>query len=597
MPSAPDLPELEVHAAQVANVHGQIPLAVAVTVVNAVLLALVLDGGATDATEIAWLGATLAICAIRLIVWWAQRRDPKAAERPGRWGAWSAATTILAGLAWGLGAVLLWPASETAQLFWVFVVGGMCTGAAALHYAHLPTAFGFLLPASLPIAAHFAFEGTGRGLGAAAMILVFLLALLLVASRSHAQFRALALARRDLRRQQTELADARDRLHQEVEEHRATAASLHQAQKLEALGQLTGGIAHDFNNLLMAVLGSLALLRKRLPAEDARALRLLDNAVQGANRGAALTQRLLAFARRQTLRPEVVALPALLDGMTELLQRSIGPGHRLRLDVSAELPPVSVDPGQLELTVLNLALNARDAMPGGGEIRISTRREEVTSAVHGLAPGGYVVLGIADEGEGMDDATLARAAEPFFTTKGPGKGTGLGLSMAYGLAAQSGGRLVLNSRRGAGTTAEVWLPQAAGSPAAADPAEAAVPRPSRRLRVLLVDDDPLVLASTAGMLEEIGHAVVPAEGGEQALAWLRDDPAIDVVVTDFGMPGMTGLDLAEAARAMRPVLPLVLTTGYGDTPEPAPGGVTVLRKPFGQEVLGAAIEESLAAAG
>jgi CheY-like chemotaxis protein len=169
--------------------------------------------------------------------------------------------------------------------------------------------------------------------------------------------------------------------------------------------------------------------------------------------------------------------------------------------------------------------------------------------------------------------------------------------MAYGLAAQSGGRLVLNSRRGAGTTAEVWLPQAAGSPAAADPAEAAVPRPSRRLRVLLVDDDPLVLASTAGMLEEIGHAVLPAEGGEQALAWLRDDPAIDVVVTDFVMPGMTGLDLAEAARAMRPVLPVVLTTGYGDTPEPAPGGVTVLRKPFGQEVLGAAIEESLAAAG
>ena len=596
MTSAPAAPELELQAAQVANVYDHVPLAVAVSVVNAALLVLVLDGGATSAAEIAWLAATLAVSGIRLGAWWAHRRDPKAAERSERWGAAITATTVLAGLLWGIGAVILWPAAEIVQLFWVFVVGGMCTGAAALHYAHLPTALGFLLPAALPVAARFAAEGTGRGLGAGAMILVFILALMVVARRSHAQFRTLALMRRDLRIQHAELAQARARLHQEIEEHRATAASLHHAQKMEALGQLTGGIAHDFNNLLMAVLGSLTLLGKRLPAEDARAARLLDNALQGANRGAALTQRLLAFGRRQALRPEAVALSALLDGMADLARRSTGPEHRLQINVPAELPPVSVDPGQLEMAVLNLVLNARDAMPGGGEIRIAARREELDSSeAHGLAPGGYVVLGVADEGEGMDEATLARATEPFFTTKGIGKGTGLGLSMAYGLAAQSGGRLVLRSRKGAGTVAEIWLPQASGMPGAAEPAQAPPPHPSRVLRVLLVDDDPLVLASTAGILEELGHDVVAVEGGEQALALLRDGPAVDVVVTDYGMPGMTGLDLAEAARAVLPGLPVVLATGYGDTPEPGISGVTTLRKPFGQEPLTAAIEESLAA--
>jgi CheY-like chemotaxis protein len=248
-------------------------------------------------------------------------------------------------------------------------------------------------------------------------------------------------------------------------------------------------------------------------------------------------------------------------------------------------------------------INARDAMPDGGEIHISARREEATAGQggHGLAPGSYVVLGVADEGEGMDEATLARATEPFFTTKGVGKGTGLGLSMAYGLAAQSGGRLVLKSRKGEGTVAEIWLPVAAGAPGGnapggGAPAEVpAIPTSSaRRLRVLLVDDDPLVLASTSGMLDDLGHEVVEAESGEQALACIRDGVPPDVVVTDYGMPGMTGLELAEALRRELPRLAVVVATGYDDTPDGGLKGVTTLRKPFGQHALGIAIEDSLA---
>jgi signal transduction histidine kinase len=595
----PNAAAAEVRAAQVASLYGHVPLAVFVSVLNAVLLAVALvpDAAVPQPPALAWLAAMLAVAALRLGLWLAWRRDPAAFLHASRWAVIGTATSALAGLLWGGGATLLWPASEAAQLFWVFVLGGMCAGAVALHHAHLSTAVAFLLPAGLPVALLYALEGSLRGAIAAAMILVFLAALIAVARHSSAQFRNLTLLKREVERQARDLEAARARLGQEIEDHRATAATLHQAQKMESLGQLTGGIAHDFNNLLMAVLGSLALLRKRLPPDDARAARLLENAVQGADRGAALTQRLLAFSRRQALRPETVALPTLVEGMAQLLQRSIGPAHRLVIDVPATLPPIHVDPGQLELAVLNLVLNARDAMPGGGEITIAGR-EEGTGLPTGLKPGAHVVLSVADGGEGMDEATLARATEPFFTTKGIGKGTGLGLSMADGLAAQSGGRLVLRSARGQGTVAELWLPRAGAAPAAvAGEADAAPDRAARRLRVLLVDDDPLVLASTSGLIEEIGHEVTEAEGGVPALARAGATGPPDVLVTDFGMPGMTGLELAAALRRQWPALPVVVVTGYAELQEGADGGVTWLHKPFAQAELAAAIETAAAGHG
>jgi CheY-like chemotaxis protein len=346
------------------------------------------------------------------------------------------------------------------------------------------------------------------------------------------------------------------------------------------------------------VLGSLALLRKRLPAEDPKAARLLDNAVQGAERGAALTQRLLAFGRRQVLRPEIVHLPTLIEGMSTLLRSSIGSGVQICLRLPEGLPQVEVDANQLELALLNLAVNARDAMPGGGKLTVTARKEWMASASDGgLPPGSYVVLGVADTGKGMDEATLARAMEPFFTTKGVGKGTGLGLAMVHGFAAQSGGRLVLRSTPGAGTLAELWLPQAdvgvpSALPASAGP-ESTAPKPTRRLAVLVVDDDPLVLSSTAGMLEDLGHITIEAESGQEALDLVRAGRRFDLVVTDYAMPGMTGLQLAEELHRHRRQLPVVLATGYAELQGTAINRLTRLSKPFGQEALAEAIEECL----
>ncbi|MEV8651658.1 PAS domain S-box protein, partial [Mesorhizobium ciceri] len=267
--------------------------------------------------------------------------------------------------------------------------------------------------------------------------------------------------------------------------------ALFHSQKMDAIGKLTGGVAHDFNNLLMAILGSLELLRKRLP-DDPQLLRLLDNAVLGARRGASLTQRMLAFARRQQLDPKPVDLIGLIDGMKDLLERSLGSRAIIETKFPLSLDRVMVDESQIELALLNLCVNARDAMPGGGTIVISTRMEQVgESKEAGLAPGPYVCLSVADAGEGMDEETLARATEPFFTTKGVGKGTGLGLSMVHGMTEQMGGRLTLRSRKGAGTTAELWLPVAtASSEVARGPdvlAEEAIETAS--LRILAVDDD------------------------------------------------------------------------------------------------------------
>jgi PAS domain S-box-containing protein len=369
-----------------------------------------------------------------------------------------------------------------------------------------------------------------------------------------------------------------------------------QAQKMEAVGQLTGGIAHDFNNLLTAVLGSLELLRKRVP-DDPRITRLIDNAVQGAERGAALTRRMLAFARRQDLRPEPVDVPNLVRGMADLLQRSLGPTITIETRFPIKLDPACADANQLELALLNLAVNARDAMPHGGAIVIAAQEETLAPGAHmGLKPGKYICLSVSDAGEGMDEAILARATEPFFTTKGVGKGTGLGLSMVQGLTEQLGGRLVLKSRNGEGTTAELWLPAAEveqGSIPEQTPREAEGPRRMRSLVALIVDDDSLILMNTTAMLEDLGHTVLEASSGREALDLLDREKRIDVVITDHAMPGMTGIELAQAIRAERPNLPIILATGYAELPPGTDVDLPRLPKPFGQQGLARAIADAV----
>lgn len=371
-----------------------------------------------------------------------------------------------------------------------------------------------------------------------------------------------------------------------------TREALFQSQKMEAIGQLTGGLAHDFNNLLMAVLGSLELLRKRMPAESQQ-LRLLDNAILGAKRGATLTQRMLAFARRQKMDARPVDLAALVHGMTDLLTSTLGVDTKILIRFPPKLNMVMADENQLELALLNLCVNARDAMKNGGRIVISAREEREDEDVVGLAAGRYVCLAVTDSGEGMRPEILARATEPFFTTKGVGKGTGLGLSMVHGMAQQMGGRLVLKSKLGEGTTAEIWLPVVEVEEIQTVEPNAPAPAPEgRSLHVLAVDDDRLVLFNTAAMLEDMGHTVVEAGSGDEALEALQRE-AFDLVVTDQVMPKMTGAELMQAIEQQWPQLPVVLATGYAELPQGAHVKTPLLNKPFTEADLAAVLKAAM----
>ncbi|MDX2335261.1 PAS domain S-box protein [Brevundimonas vesicularis] len=369
----------------------------------------------------------------------------------------------------------------------------------------------------------------------------------------------------------------------------AAREALFQSQKLEAIGQLTGGIAHDFNNLLSAVLGSLDLVRKRLPF-DPRISPLIDNAILGAERGAALTQRMLAFARKQDLETRPTDLPALVGGMRDFLQRTIGPRIEIETEFPRGLAPILTDPVQLETTLLNLAVNARDAMPDAGVIRIGASAAKVKAGDPLLAPGDYVKLYVSDTGEGMDPATLARAADPFFTTKGVGKGTGLGLSMIHGLMAQTGGRLQIDSQPGEGTTVTLWLRVAEGAEGlSAIPTVDPVQAGKALLRILAVDDDPLVLINTTALLEDLGHEVITASSGKQALVHLKSDVPLDLMVTDHVMPQMSGFELILEAKRLRPGLPALITSGFAELDTVDNDELLRLPKPFNQADLERAV--------
>lgn len=368
--------------------------------------------------------------------------------------------------------------------------------------------------------------------------------------------------------------------------------ALRQSQKMEAMGQLTGGVAHDFNNLLTPIVGALDMLhRNGLGGE--REQRLIAGAVQSADRAKTLVQRLLAFARRQPLQPSAVDLSKLTRGMADLIASTTGPQIRVVVDAPPELPPAKADPNQLEMAVLNLAVNARDAMPDGGTLRISVTAEAI-EGLHrsGLKPGRYLRLSVADTGTGMDKATMARAIEPFFSTKGVGKGTGLGLSMVHGLATQLDGALAISSTPGLGTNVEFWLPRGEMAAQGAEreaPAQTAAPG---RLNVLLVDDEELVRLSTADMLVELGYVVTEAESAEQALKMFEEGPKPDLLVTDHLMPGMTGTDLAYQLRSLHPSLPVIIVSGYAESDGVATD-LPRLTKPFRSSELAAIVARTV----
>jgi PAS domain S-box-containing protein len=373
------------------------------------------------------------------------------------------------------------------------------------------------------------------------------------------------------------------RVESAVAEREAAQLALQQSQKMEAMGQLTGGVAHDFNNLLTPIVGALDMLqRKGIGGE--REQRLIDGAAKSADRAKTLVQRLLAFARRQPLQAVAVDVAKLVHGMGDLVSSTTGPQIKVLVEASDDLPAAQADPNQLEMAILNLSVNARDAMPDGGTLRISAERGTVIDGERpGLKIGDYIRLSVADTGVGMDDATVARAIEPFFSTKGIGKGTGLGLSMVHGLASQLGGALIIQSAPGLGTNIELWLPLSSIAPAVADLSRESTAT-TRAGSALLVDDEELVRISTADMLADLGYVVTQASSGEEALRMINGGAHFDLVVTDHLMPGMTGTDLAAAIRSIQPEISLLLVSGYAESEGITPD-LPRLTKPFRKDEL------------
>ncbi len=432
-------------------------------------------------------------------------------------------------------------------------------------------------------------EGLGRRVTRYALVSLFILMAAVIAIILGLAQNVLRRVNRELELRAGALAEANRELQIQIEERARAEEQLRQAQKMQALGQLTGGIAHDFNNLLTVIQGSADILQRPNLSEEKR-VRFADAIAQTARRAASLTSQLLAFARRQPLKPEVLDLNGHILGMAELLDRTLGERMNVQIELAPDLCAVKVDPTQLEAAVLNIAVNARDAMDEAGTLTIRTLDIPATEA-----DGPRAGLAISDTGAGIDAETLARVFEPFFTTKDVGKGTGLGLSQVYGFAAQSGGDVTIDSVVGEGTTVTLILPCSEDAVAVPATAVGRVQASGITGRILVVDDNEEVGAFAEALLGELGHKVLRAHSGEEALI-LAGEHELDAVFTDVVMPGMSGLELADQLRARRPDLPIVLTTGFSDRiATSGTGGLPVVYKPYRLETIATALDEAMSA--
>ena len=578
-----------VHAEQVRATYQQVPIAIVVNVVNAGITATIVASSAPTKLALLWFCAVTLVSIGRWLLWRRYQRATPQAQNVRVWGILVALGSLLAGLSWGLGGAMLLPATPgLGQTFFILVIGGMCAGAVVLNVPHLPTALAFLLSASLPVAFRLLATGSMADTALAAMIIVFAVALSLAGAYLNRFFT-------EGLRLRIELNAANIRLRAEMGEHRETEAALRQAQKLEAVGQLTGGIAHDFTNLLTAVISYLELAMRR-SAGNSAVVPLLQGAVQAADRGVVLVKRLLAFARKQRLEPRSVDLKVLISDIKELLQRTLGPTIDLEIVSDPDLAPAWVDSNQLELAILNLAINARDAMPTGGIMRLGLENSRTGSGMPaGLAPADYVIVSIADTGSGMDDATLARAFDPFFTTKEASSGSGLGLPMVQGFAVQSGGAVQIQTRLGEGTSIEVWLPRADEAPAVRTSSRRADVIGSQcAAQILLCDDDPDVRGILGEVLQTEGYVLHLANGPSATLSILEGKAEIDLLIVDYAMPEMNGLDLIREARQRRPSLKTLLITGDVGALSGGTSRVPLLPKPFGPTELAQRVSGILA---
>jgi signal transduction histidine kinase len=590
-----DQADAQVLEAQIRSLYQQIPMVLAVNLVNAALVAGVLGSFLGDMRWWLFFGLIAILTAARGVLWHKYRTRRSDGSDIRRWAVLAPVASGISGLIWGAGSAWLFPDEIFAQTFLSFVIGGMCAGALASLSYHLPAYIAYVVPATLPLALLLLIEGGVVHAAMAAMVVVFVFALSVAAYNvAHSLERATKL-QLELSRRTSDLSVANARLEAEISERRAAEDQLRQAQKMEALGQLTGGIAHDFNNLLTVVIGQIERAQRWL-TNQARAGAMLDSALVAAERGATLTQSLLAFARRQRLDPKPINVPVILDRIRELLKQTIGPSIRLVVEAEDGLCPAKADPNQLELSILNLALNARDAMPDGGTLLIQSERRHARSAeIRELTPGEYVVVSISDTGIGMDKDTLAHAFEPFFTTKGAGRGSGLGLPMVQGFAAQSGGAVHIESAVGHGTTVEIWLPRAYGSPSERGVAEQAEIRQEHvPARILVCDDDSGVLTLVCAVLRDIGYTVWEADDPATALHILEEQAPIDLLLTDYAMPNMNGEALINSASNYQPGIRALLMTGHADALRKGGiAGVPLLEKPFKTEKLTERVSHAL----
>ena len=582
-----------VRSESVRVVYRQLPLALAATVLGALITAAVLAPAVGQAVVAAWLSVFALVIVVRFAVWWRFVRLPGPAMAAPRWSRAALVGSLALGLMWGVCPWLLIVPAPPYTLFVAFVIGGMCAGSVTVSATHLASAAAFVLSAVLPLAAWFATRGDHLGLMMALMTTLFAAVLVLTARRYAMEFAAGVGVRAALAERTAELAAANARLRAEIAEREEAEAALRQAQKMEALGSLTAGVAHEVNNVLMVVRGAADVLKRRLAYAPGH-LRQVTAILRATERGATLTRRLLAFARKESLNPDVVDINAALRGIAPLLGATLGKSVRLLLELDETLPRVFVDRSGFEQAIINLAINARDAMTEGGTLTFRTALAHGTAAARDS-----VEVAVADSGTGMTESVRARAFDPFFTTKAAGQGSGLGLSQVYGLLSQSGGTVRISSAPGMGTTVLLHLPPADATqsprPGLSDPtmtdAFAAEAEVGMR-HIALLDDEDLVREVVTELLEGAGYRVSAFAQAADALRCVETDPSVALLVTDLGLPDVAGDEVARRARQLRPTLPVLFITGYNEIGQLA-DEPWQLRKPFGEADLLATVTRAL----
>ena len=597
--------EIKIYAAQIRAVYCHIPMVLAVNLVNSALVALVLASYLEQARWWIFFGLVVALTAVRAAGWSRYRYRRRSLENTV-WANLATAGSALSGLLWGISSTLLLPDNIVEQTFFAFVIGGMCAGALVSLSYYLPAFVAYTYSSALPLAAGFLLNGRTVYVAMGCMTVVFVAAITFAAHLFNRAFVSglrlnLDLSERteELTKRTEELTAVNARLQAEIAQREAAESQLHQAQKMEAVGQLTGGIAHDFNNLLTAVLGNIELIEQGGVSDGERMRRLAGAARHAAERGATLTARLLAFSRRQTLRPQRTDVSQLVNATSELLRSTLGERITIETVFSDGLWPAFVDPNQLENTVINLALNARDAMPDGGTLKIETRNVILDEAFNTTHPdvevGQYVMLAVTDTGAGMPPEVIGRAFEPFYTTKP--EGTGLGLSQVYGFVGQSKGHITLDSEPGAGTSVKIYLPRLVGveEPALRTPvATESAPMPAT---ILVVEDDCDVREYIVSALTQLGYSVLEAGETSTALSVIEHHPEVDVLLTDVGLPGINGGQLADEATRRNGTIKVLFTSGYARDTIVHNGvldsGVELLSKPFTIDTLGRKIVQVL----